>query len=225
MNESYLYLGTIAKTGSWAEMNYSTLTKETINKVFYGLLTKKTNLIGIAAQNKKLDKFPKELLNKDGLSCANQDGETALHFICSNNQLKYVPPKFLSEENLLKANNSGTTPMDILCYHGYLSQLPEKLISDKTLSADYFKKHSCLDFTLFALEDNLVTANPEKNGDHLKRQMELIISKLSKKSLEREPSIGTESACYGKKVKLVKQEISKRLLIENLCKRNQHIEI
>jgi hypothetical protein len=225
VNESYLYLGTIAKNGSWGEIDVSKISKQTVNKVFYGLLTKKANLIGIAAQNQKLDKFPKDLLNKEGLSCANQDGETTLHFICSNNQLKFVPQEFLDEENLLKANNSGTTPMDILCYHGYLSQLPSKVISDKTLSADYFKKHSCLDFTLFALEDNSVTANPEKNENHLKKQVELIISKLSKKSLEREPSVGTESACYKKKVTLVKQELSKRLVIENLNKKSQNIEI
>jgi ankyrin repeat protein len=216
VNESYLYLGTIAKNGSWDEIDYSKISKGTVNRVFYGLLTKKTNLIGIAAQNKKLDKFPKELLNKEGLSCANQDGETALHFICSNNQLKFIPPEFLDEENLLKANNFGTTPINSLCYLGQLSQLPKELISDKTLSADYFKKHSCLDFTLFALEDNSVTAKPERNQEHLKKQMELIISKLSRKSLEKELDSGTESICYQKKVTLVKKELIQRKLMKEV---------
>jgi hypothetical protein len=225
VNESYLYLGTIAKTGSWAEIDCSTLTKETVNKVFYGLLTKKSNLIGIAAQHQKLDKFPKNLLNQEGLSSANQDGETALHFICSNNQLKFIPKEFLNEENLLQPNNFGTTPMHILCHLGYLDQLPRNLITDKLLCGSNNNKHSCLDFNLFALEDNSVTANPERNREHLKAQMELIVSRLNQESLKKELEIGTTSACYQKKVKLVKRVLAQKIILESLTKENSSLEI
>lgn len=228
MNLSYLYLGTIAKTGDWDSIDISKISKNTVNKVFYGLLDNKTNLIGLAAKHSNLSKFPKELLNEEGLSSSNSDGKSALHLICENNQLKFIPNKFLNETNLNLPDNLGTTPMHVLSLLGYLSQLPNNLITDKLLSNQNKNGHNCLDFCIFALEDLSATGNPEKNQTSLKTQLNLVLSKLKTITLKKELPLHSPkeiSFCYKEKTKLIKKELSHRTILEHLKKEDKSIVI
>lgn len=226
------YLQQITKDGSWESVDISTITAETINLVAYGAGSMKTNLIGLAAQHKKLDKFPQNLINKEGLISPNESGETPMHFIASseNSQLDYIPLTMMNEELLLLPNNDGTTPFHYIAYHGNLQKLGKDYLISKNLELTNKNGLTSLDYAIFDLNElslPLMRKNSAMNKRNIRieSQVRFIVSKLSTNFLKAQLKLPANSKFYAKKAKVIKPELTKREVLKDISNPNQCLEI
>ena len=157
-----------------------------------------------AAEAGILDKLPKEAFSPKGLIRQSYGGNTALHYAATHRQLECIPKELFTEENLLKGNELGTTPMHCAAQHGCLDQIPKKFLTDKLLNDKNFLGKSCLHF---ALEG--------------KSEVRFILSNLSNKSLRYYLKDVDTKPIYP----MIKQELHKRIIIKELSKKEQSIEI
>jgi hypothetical protein len=217
---SYLYLETIAKNGSWESLTQrelSQLTMPVINTTSYGTGSMKTNLIGVAAQAHKLNKFPKHLFSQEGLIAANEEKETALHFICHRKQIEHVPTNLLREKDLLQPNKDGSTPLHYLAFHGELHKLEKKFLQSKNLEKPNRYDLTCLDFALaarYGFSAGLIPSNHnQKKGE--RDPIKEVLKRLSEEFLKSQLNLPKESKLYKEKTRAIHLELTKRKVMKD----------
>ncbi len=224
----------LAMTGEWSESITKQLTPNQLNKLQYGLGHKKTNLLGLSAQFKTLDKLPKDLFHPDGLKVSNGVGESVIHHAAMHNQLCHIPRELLNEENLNSPNSEGTTPIHYTCLHLCLNQVPPELVSRKSLIKPNHHGLNALDFSLYAYFDiwekdrDISPEDLKENELQVNEQIKIILSKLTDKDIKDYYKITKEkpaSPLNNKKTYILKRETEKRKLLRGLEKTEDDIEV
>ncbi len=235
MKPNSKYLETIAKEGTWEEIQPSQISMDEINRVKYGIGSMKTNIIGIAAQHKSLNKFPREFYSREGILAKNDNGETPLHFICSRAKCEIlcIPKKFITEEIIVTENKDGTTPLHYLSFHGNLKLvegLEPNLLRDKNLEKSNKHGLSALDFALLSLKGALTNLSyppldKENQRVKIETSLRLILSRVSSKFLKEQLNLPLDSKLYKEKSDMVKRELLKRDVIQEIQTKANSLEL
>jgi hypothetical protein len=222
----------LAKNGTWEKIDISKITQDAINEPIHGVGAMKTNIIGIAAQYQKIDKFPNSLLSKKGLLTPNETGETPMHFICSkaNHQLEHLANDIVNEETLLINNKDLTTPFHYLSFHGNLLDIDKKFLTQKNLELPNNHGLTPLDFSLFAINGEFA-ALPYPPKDRDKRfkkiacQINTIMGLLSDQFLKTQIKLPKDSKFYNEKSSILKAELARRSLRKKWKESSKCLEI
>lgn len=219
------HLEELAMTGNWSEKIIKRVRLEHINGLDYGLGHKKTNLLGLSAQFKTLDKLPKEFFNPEGLDACNGVEETVIHYAAMHNQLCYIPKEFLNEKNLNAPNIEGTTPINYACLHLCLHQIPRELISRDSLIKTNDHGLNAFDFSLYAYFDiweksiNIDCYDLKENRSQFNTQVKIILTKLTDKDIKDYYKVAKESSASpinNQKKEILRGETLKRKLLMGL---------
>lgn len=226
----------VTRSGRWAGIDLCSIKPNMVNKIEYGRDYKLTTLIGYAAQNGRLDKFPKKLFNPQGISKTNGIGENALHLAAISKQIKYIPQELLNKENLGAKNRDGTSPIHYATLHLCLDQIPKKFLTKELLTKVNCHGFGALDFALFAYKEcqinPIATKREEKDAKSptksivskknldknkkltkiLRTQLNTILGRLDTQTLKdylKEPAI---SYIRDWRAKIIQQELHQRLI-------------
>jgi hypothetical protein len=203
-----------AISGNWEDVDLSTINHEQVNQLQLIKKHKYSNLIGLAAQAKTLHKFPRELINPEGLTKKNHVNETAIHFATDGKQIEYIPQDLLTSENISQCSMDGTSPIHYAIINLCLDKFPTELLTSEVLQKVNKTGLSALDFAVFC-ENELSKANPnEKRRDQHKimyEQVSLIISKMDTEYLTSYTKNTKLSKVYREKLTtLIDREIAMR---------------
>jgi len=234
----------ITKSGKWEGVDLSSISPPIVNKVEYGRDYKLSTLIGYAAQQEKLDKFPKELFNLEGISKTNRIGENALHLAAICKQIKYIPQKMLNKKNLGAKNRDGTSPIQYATLHLCLDQIPKKFLTKELLTKVNCHGFGSLDFALFAFKEakiNPLENNPkssttpaDQNEDitknkmlskMLQTQLNTILEKLDAQKLKGYLKEPTTSHIRDWRTKIIQKELHQRLITKAFEKNERTIAL
>lgn len=222
-------LEAVAISGNWTNVDISKIPLELINNVIYILEKRSSNLIGLAAQAGKLDKFPRELITSERLNRQNAMGENAIHFAAESCQIKYIPKELLNKENISTPNHEGTTPIHYSVLYRSLDQFPKELLSPQLLKQKNKGKLSAFDygiFTVSAMSQGFDTERSLKERKEAIDQIRFISSKLDTKTLQKylkekvmAKDLQTLRNSY------INQELKKRKILKEIAKETNSIEI
>lgn len=243
----------ITKSGKWEGVDLSSISPAIVNKVEYGRDYKLSTLIGYAAQQEKLDKFPKKLFNLEGISKTNRIGENALHLAAICKQIKYIPQEMLNKKNLGAKNRDGTSPIQYATLHLCLAQIPKKFLTKELLTKVNCHGFGALDFALFAfkecqinpLENTLATTlkeidaksptksiGPNKDLDKdkelpkiLRAQLSIILGRLDTQTLKDYLKEPAISYIRDWRAKIIQQELHQRLITKAFEKNEKTIAL
>jgi ankyrin repeat protein len=230
----------IAKLGNWKDVEIRSLPKRAVNDIYYGVGCMKTNAIGVAAQSSTIDKIPKELFSKEGLTTPNESGETPIHFICSraNHQLAHLPKKYLTQELLLIKNKDLTTPLHYLAFHGNLLDLRDlidnnqnqEVLSSNNLELLNSKNLCTLDFAIYSLKGTTSgLAYPPKDKNKrikkIKEQIKYIIWNVKIDFLKSQLQLPKDTKFYDEKRALISAEIARRNVVKDITKNQSEFEL
>lgn len=215
----------IATSGRWDLIN---LKDANIPKIKPGQLS----LLGLAAQAKKLENFPKELISPEALNCYNGVGETPMHFIASSGDINLIPKELITKENISKPNHDGTTPIHYGAHCLNLHLIPKEFITSENLILKNNHGYSTLDYIIFAETEARCMQNLQERQKHIKKvnnHLNLILSKLDTKTLQEQskenPLEAVSIAMLKKKKKIIKDELVKRMINEQIIANSQTIDI
>lgn len=225
------YLERITSNGRWEGVNLLQITPEMVSKLTYGETYNLATLVGLAAQNQTLDRFPKTLFNPQSLICGNNVGETALHFAALKKQLCHIPRELLTQVNLCAKNRDGSNPMHFAALTLTLKDIPEKLLTQKNLLTENNQGLNVLDYSLLnstlTVKDIKMGKDSEKYPlmQQVNRQVRYILYKLDDQAIENYLSKEKLSQIEVWKTELIKPELNRRMISKALFKKNQSLEI
>jgi hypothetical protein len=246
MNIGYKDLEILAKTGTWENIDETKISLDEVNKMLYGVGCMKTNLIGVAAQNGKLDKLPKNFLNYEGLVQGNKTGETPMHFVCSklNNQLDHIPKNFITITTLLLPNENSTTPLHYLALHGNLQKVGLPLLTPENLRLKNKHGLNSLDFLIYGLKGNSFSiihgvsptslpSSPSYKGEPKEARLRLkfesqirwVLSQFPESWLKEELPKEKTNKIYEEKTHEIRQELKRRALLKSIKEKQNCLEI
>jgi len=219
----------MAISGNWSNVDISKIPLNLVNGVIYILEKRSSNLIGLASQAGKLEKFPKELITAKGLNKQNAIKENAIHFAAESSQIKYIPKELLTKENISTPNHEGTTPIHYSILYRSLDQFSKELVTPKVLKQKNKGNLSAFDYAIFTFNVVSQTMPLEKklaDQKEAKDQIRFILSKLDTKTLQKylkEKVMAKDLQAL--RNSYINQELSKRKIVKEIANEANSIEI
>jgi hypothetical protein len=171
----------------------------------------------LVAPEPQANSIPKKLWTLNAMRLRNDQLLTPLHGITQHND--HLVPSDISLKDLLMRSKSGDTPLHSWARGNGWINIPEKFIDGKTLNIKGPRNTTPLELIISNFKDKLTSKKPE-DIKIMKTKLKIILSKSDKQSL-----MTLRKETHHETSKLIKDEIAKRSILNNLSNKEKSFEI